>query len=82
VAVDTAIVRMTQNEFVRCEPLNRIDIIKVDIQRAEPLFLRGGAAVSTEFRRDLLLEVSASDLAGMGLTSRDLLQRVESLGYD
>jgi FkbM family methyltransferase len=82
VAVEKSIATTTLDEFVRSERLDRIDFIKVDIQGAEPLFLRGGEAALTEFRPDLLLEVSASDLGGMGVTSRDLLLQVESLGYD
>jgi FkbM family methyltransferase len=72
---------MTLDEFVRREGLGRIDLIKVDIQGAEPLFLKGAAAALQRLRPDLCLEISPEDLAGLGQTSRDLLRQIEEMGY-
>jgi FkbM family methyltransferase len=72
----------TLDEFVRKEGLSRIDLIKLDIQGAEPLFLRGATRTLANLRPDLLVEISPTDLAGLGLTSRDLLRAVHEIGYD
>jgi FkbM family methyltransferase len=81
VAVEKSIATTTLDEFVRREKLDRIDFVKLDIQGAEPLFLRGSTTALREYRPDLLLEISPSDLSGLKLTGRDLLRQLEALGY-
>ena len=72
----------TLDDFAEKENLDRIDFIKIDIQGAEPFFLEGGRKTIAQFKPILLMEISPEDLAGAGLTSIDLLETVESLGYD
>jgi FkbM family methyltransferase len=72
---------LTLDDFAARTALTRLDLIKVDIQGAEPLFLAGGAATLRRFRPKLLMEVQPEDLAGLGKTSRDLLRQLEDLGY-
>jgi FkbM family methyltransferase len=72
----------TLDDFAENEKLDRLDFIKIDIQGAEPLFLEGGRKTIARFKPILLMEISPVDLAGIGLNSIDLLEKVESLGYD
>lgn len=72
---------MTLDEFALRMGLERLDFAKIDIQGAEPLFLEGGERTLTRFRPDLVMEVSPTDLAGLGKTSRDLFCQIEALGY-
>lgn len=78
----TRIRTMTLDEFVRTEGIERIDLIKVDIQGAEPQFLDGAAETLRRYRPKLLMEFSPDDLQHANLTSRDLALRVERHGYD
>jgi hypothetical protein len=81
--VDEITIRSTTlDEFAEKEKLDRLDLIKIDIQGAEPLFLGGGRKTLERFKPMLLMEISPDDLAGLGLNSIDLLEKVESLGYD
>jgi FkbM family methyltransferase len=72
---------MRLDDFVARHDIRRIDLMKIDIQGAEPLLLEGGAETLRRLQPDLLMEVSSTDLRGLGKTSRDLLQMVEELGY-
>jgi FkbM family methyltransferase len=71
----------TLDDFVATSGIDRIDLLKVDIQGAEILFLEGGQNTLMRFKPDLLLEVSPADMAGIGKTSHDLLLMLESYGY-
>lgn len=73
---------MTLDEFAKQKGLTRVDLVKVDIQGAEPLFLAGARGTLRTLRPDLLMEVSPTDLAQSGITSRDLLGQVGDLGYE
>ena len=73
---------VTLDDFVQQQNLSRLDLIKIDIQGAEPWFFEGGKSTLLRFKPDLLFEVSPSDLKSFGLTALDLLKSVEDLGYD
>ena len=77
VTVQTA----TLDDFVTARRITRIDFIKMDIQGAEILLLEGAQRTLSTLRPDLILEVSPEDAAGIGKTSRDLLEMIEALGY-
>lgn len=67
--------------FVDDNNINRIDIIKLDIQGAEPMALEGARNVLNRFSPIMFIEISPSDLACIGKTARDLVLQIESLGY-
>jgi len=67
--------------LVTARGLTRIDLIKIDVQGAEPLVLSGARETLAHFSPDLLLEVSPEDLRFMGTDSRALCAGVEALGY-
>src|SRR5262249_16951212 len=72
----------TLDDFVRFERLERLDLVKIDIQGAEPLMLEGGSWTLTNYRPDLLMEISPADLKGCGKNSIDLVRQVQVLGYE
>lgn len=72
---------VTLDDFVQRENLQRIDLMKIDIQGAEMKLLRGGADALKRFSPDLLMEVSPGDLAKANTNSRELCQVIESYGY-
>jgi hypothetical protein len=53
----------------------------MDIEGAEILLLEGAQETLSSFRPDLILEVSPRNMAGIGKTSRDLLELIEAVGY-
>ncbi|HSU65924.1 MAG TPA: FkbM family methyltransferase [Tepidisphaeraceae bacterium] len=71
----------TLDEFVSSRGIERLDLIKVDIQGAEMRFLAGAEQTLRRYGPELLIEISPDDLAGAGANSRDLCLRIESLGY-
>ena len=78
VKIDT----ITLDDFVRTQNLKRIDLIKVDIEGAEPLFLQGGKQILTSAAApDLLMEFSPYHLSFFHRNSRDLAEILDSYGY-
>lgn len=72
---------VTLDDIVEEYGLTRIDLIKIDTQGAEPLILDGATKVLNRFSPDILMEISPSDLRHLGMTSRDLLKKIEEFGY-
>jgi hypothetical protein len=61
--------------------LNRIDVIKVDVEGAEYLVLRGARETLLRFHPKLVVEVDRFQLANMKATVEDLFSLVKELGY-
>jgi hypothetical protein len=61
--------------------LTSLDLVKLDIQGSELMFLAGGQATLKRLRPTILLEVSPVELACIGRRSCDLFAAVESQGY-
>ena len=72
---------MTVDEFVRTRKIDRLDLMKIDIQGGEIGLLEGAVDTLARFSPDLLVEVSPEDLSGVEKSSRDLLALLESNGY-
>lgn len=58
-----------------------LDLVKLDIQGSELMFLAGGQETLRRLRPAILLEVSPVELACIHRRSCDLIAAVESLGY-
>lgn len=71
----------TLDDFVSRNNIKSLDIVKVDIQGAEPLFLRGASATLQRLRPWLLMEVSQADLGCAGSSAAELLATLKELGY-
>jgi len=72
----------TLDDFVKANHIDQIDLIKMDVQGAEPWILEGGVNSLRRLRPNLVLEVSPYDLRSFGKTSVDLLHSIEALGYE
>lgn len=61
--------------------LQRVDLLKIDAEGAEPLVLRGAAALLDRFAPTVVLESNAECLARAGATERDLVDSLRSARY-
>ncbi len=68
--------------FAERESLERLDMVKVDVEGAEPLVLSGGYKTLSRHHPTLILEWNPDALAGMGGSGAQMLQQVRALGYD
>lgn len=71
----------TLDALVQRAGLSRVDLLKVDVEGAEPHVLRGAAQVLTTLRPDLLLEINPSTLTRLGGSMRELHDLVTRFGY-
>ena len=60
----------------------RLDVVKVDVEGAELLVVRGAAETLKRFHTKLILEVVPRQLANMGTSLEELEAFVRSLGYN
>jgi len=70
------------DEVVQESALERLDFLKIDVEGAELMVLRGAEESIRRFRPVIVAEVSASNLRGAGYAPADLLGYLESLGYE
>ena len=71
----------TVDRFVASNGLTHLDLVKMDVQGAEPLILAGATDTLREWRPDLVVEVSHWDLQMGGSSGRAVLATLERLGY-
>lgn len=81
-AQDLRVRTITLDGFVESRGIERIDLMKIDIQGAEPLLLEGGRETLGRLSPDLIIEVSPDDLRIAGSDSRQLLLTIEAFGYE
>ena len=72
---------MTFDHLVREEGLERIDAVKIDVEGAEELVLRGGEASLRRFRPLVLLELQDTSLRTLGSSAEKVISLLESLDY-
>lgn len=70
------------DSFASRHGIDHADLIKVDIQGAELLFLAGAMTFLQRVKPQLVIEVSPVDLATGGSGSRSLLKQIALIGYD
>lgn len=71
----------TLDSFAVQNHLNRLDIIKVDIEGCEERFLVGGAKTIDHFKPVLLMELNPAALEAFGTTAESLTARLHGFGY-
>ena len=71
----------TLDAWAANEKVDRIDVVKMDIEGAEAAALDGAANVLTHFRPAWLTEVSAEALRGCGSTPAAVFERFMAAGY-
>ena len=69
------------DEFVRTSGIQRIDVIKFDIEGGECAALAGAAGVLARFRPRLILELSRDAVESHGVTAESLMATVQASGY-
>jgi hypothetical protein len=69
------------DDVVRELGLQRIDVLKADVEGAEVLVLSGARDVLTRFRPTLILEVVPGQLENMGTSVQALEGLLASVGY-
>lgn len=69
------------DDIIRGEGIERVDVVKMDVEGAEMLALRGATDVLQQFHPVLLLEVSDRTLQYQGSSSREVLASLENDGY-
>jgi len=62
--------------------LNRVDVLKADVEGAELLVLRGATQTLTRFHPKLILEVTPRNLANMGTSVEELESFIKAHGYN
>jgi FkbM family methyltransferase len=80
-AMDQTILLTTLDAFAEEQALDRLDLIKADIEGWELRVLEGGARTLKRFRPALFLEVDGAFLARAGDTPQALFTWLAGLGY-
>jgi FkbM family methyltransferase len=70
------------DDVARERGLQRLDVIKVDVEGAEIMVLRGAEASIRRFRPIIITEMSDANFQRAGYTSTDLISYLMRLGYD
>ena len=71
----------TLDNFCEGEPMTRIDFIKLDIQGAEPLFLKGAQKTIRKFRPIFAFEISPEELKDAKSSAGELVSTFLDLEY-
>ncbi len=72
---------MRFDDYVREHRVERIDLIKMDIEGAEPFMLQGAQESIARFRPIFLMEMNRKALARLGWTPQRLWEMLQPLGY-
>lgn len=70
------------DELARQCSLQRLDVMKIDVEGAEIMVLRGAEASIKRFRPIIITELSDENFQRAGYTSDDLISYLKSLEYD
>jgi FkbM family methyltransferase len=62
--------------------IERVDVMKIDVEGAEVKVLRGARRMLTRWRPTLLIEANEAALRGQGTSTADLVALLRSFGYD
>jgi FkbM family methyltransferase len=72
---------VTLDSFVEREPIERCDLIKIDIEGAEVMFLKGGMNFLTRHRPIIYGEFNAYCMERFGYSLQDMVQLLKPLNY-
>ena len=61
--------------------MTRLDVVKVDVEGAEYLVLRGARETLQRFHLKIVMEVAPYQLANMNTSVEELLALIKELGY-
>ncbi len=69
------------DEWMRNHPLQRIDVVKMDIEGAELRALRGMTQAIARFRPVLVVEINPMWTRRMGTSTNELIAQLHDMGY-
>jgi FkbM family methyltransferase len=72
----------TLDEFVQRQALDRVDVIKVDVEGAEAAVLSGADRVLRDYRPSLVIEIVARSLVANGSTVSQIEDALKASNYD
>lgn len=72
---------LSLDDWMERERIQRLDVVKLDVEGYEPNVLRGGRRLLAKFRPVLFLEAHELNLQRQGLSSAHLRKELESLNY-
>jgi FkbM family methyltransferase len=75
------IITTTLNRVLETEGIDRLDVVKLDVEGAEEMVLRGSQATLERHRPMILFEISKSATRRLGLSQDGAWQFLEQLGY-
>jgi FkbM family methyltransferase len=73
---------MTLDNYVDQSSIDRIDIMKIDVEGAEPLVLRGGRTSIEKHKPCIYVESNPTCLSRFGFTPRYFASQLRDLGYE
>jgi FkbM family methyltransferase len=72
---------MVLDDFVKSENMERLDLMKIDIEGAEWKMLQGARETIARFKPLILVELNAETTAAAGYTPIDILDFLKGFGY-
>jgi FkbM family methyltransferase len=72
----------TLDEVVDREGLNRIDLMKIDVEGSETAVMRGAVETLRRFRPVIIAEANETALGQMGSSTKELLDLIRGQGYE
>ena len=78
---ELAVRTVTLDGWIGASELGRVDVVKIDVEGAEPRVLDGAAALLERWHPHLLLEVEDRHLERFGEDADALFDRLGALGY-
>jgi len=78
-AEDVPVARL--DDVLRQSDAERIDLVKIDVEGAEELVLRGAEALITQTRPKVLFEINPAAAASLGLAADGAWRLLENWGY-
>jgi len=78
---ETEVEVTTLDSFCEGERIERVDLIKIDVEGSEVALLRGAEKFIRRLRPVLVIEVNQSTLQRFGYSSRDLIEHIGQYGY-
>jgi FkbM family methyltransferase len=70
------------DEIAEASGLERLDIIKIDVEGAEMMVLRGAEVSIRRFRPVMIVEISEANFQRAGYSVPEFFQYLHSIGYD
>lgn len=79
--VDEQVEGITLDEFVRENKIESVEMIKIDVEGAEPLVIQGAKTCLQKFSPILMIEVCIETLVRLNFTINDVYNPLYEMGY-